>query len=183
VWPQTPIAKCASAGFPSRVSRSRGGEYRSQSARPGANRRPVSCIAGRHLFESRYQVVWEAQCRGVKLAAEDLDGERRQPGKLPQLLVELSACILSLLRIIVKWPQREDRYRSFHEGLSMARQQALGVLVSAKHKTYRAAPPARRRRTPRWTAPPSGGGNRLPARPRAPLLRPPRQHLGWSRSE
>ena len=135
MWPQTPIAKCASAGFPSRVSHSRGGEYRSQSARPGANRRPVSCIAGRHLFESRYQVVWEAQCRGVKLAAEDLDGERRQPGKLPQLLVELSACILSLLRIIVKWPQREDRYRSFHEGLTMARQEALGVLVSAKHKT------------------------------------------------
>ena len=47
--------------------------------------------------------------------------------------VDFGACILPPLRVIMKWPQCEDRHRSFQEGQTMPRQEVQRVLVPAKH--------------------------------------------------
>src|ERR1035437_368850 len=76
----------------------------SEVAGPGADRRPVSNVAGLHLSQGRYQSERKPEVCGVKLTAENLLGNGRKPRELRQLFFQLHARPCPILLVFVNRP-------------------------------------------------------------------------------
>ena len=80
--------------------------------------------AGEH-FEREAQGGW------VVLAAEDFDGEGREPGKFGQLFIKLEARVLPFLVImrVMNRAKHEDGHGQIGDGFAVAGEEIEGILV------------------------------------------------------